>query len=437
MADNNQQLPSTTLVVFGITGDLAGRYLLPALAEICASSDISASLKILGVSRQPAEVKAVLGQRAGRLAGQTSLLQMDYSQPADFAALRQTLVDNGCQQAIFYLAVPPEAVLPIVRQLGQAGLNTSAHKLLLEKPFGTNLASARELIDQTNRYFKEEQVYRIDHYLAKEMAQNIAVFLGSNALFRDVWNNKFIEKIEIVAEESIGIENRKSFYEQTGALRDIVQSHLLQLAALTLMEPCPDVLDFSQLRGRRLAALKQLKAKVGTAVRGQYQGYKQEVDNPGSATETFVSLELESQDPNWQNVPLRLISGKRLAQKLTEIRVYFKKSQAAQTNLLKLRIQPKEAIELELWVKQPGYEQSLQKLPLAFAYQQYFEKLPDAYEQVIVDAIRSRTNLFASSAEVLAAWEILQPVLDMWGGPNAPGLLTYAPGSSPEQILKQ
>lgn len=433
MAATNQKMPSTSLVIFGVTGDLSQRFLLPALSKICQNSDIRAQLQILGVSRQSITAADILKDEYQNIAGQLRTFQADYEQPDDYLKLVAKLKELDSAQTIFYFAVPPEAVLPIVRNLGEAGLNSDSYKLLMEKPFGTDLLSARALIGEIQKYYKEDQVFRIDHYLAKEMAQNIAVFLGSNALFRDVWNRQFIEKIEVIAEESIGVEGRVRFYEQTGALRDFLQSHLLQLAALTLMEPCPDVFDFSQVQGRRLAALKQLRANISDVVIGQYAGYKAEVGNPDSTTETFVSLTLVSGSPTWQGVPIRLITGKKLSQKLTEIRVFFKKSQSAQANLLRLRVQPKEGIEIELWVKKPGYEQDLQMLPLDFNYQQYFDSLPDAYEQVIVDAVRGRGNLFASSQEVLASWEILQPVLDKW--PDLE-LKIYKPGSSIDDVLK-
>lgn len=430
----SQSLPSTTLAIFGVTGDLSRRKLLPALAEICQNSDIRAHLNILGISRQVIDTDMILPSNAQSLAKQFSLLQMDYSDKAEYKKLAAELKKQDADQVIFYFAVPPEAVLPIVNHLGDAQLNSGKYKLLMEKPFGTDLSSAEKLIRETDRHFKEAQVYRIDHFLAKEMAQNITVFLGSNALFRDVWNNQFIEKIEIVAEESIGVEGRGNFYEQTGALRDFVQSHLMQLAALTIMEPCPDVFDFSMVSQRRLAALKKLSVDGRQpAIRAQYKGYAEEIGNPSSATETFVSLQLASSDPKWQGVPIQLTTGKAMAEKLTEIRVHFKKTQSAQTNLLKLRIQPKEAIELELWVKKPGYDDDLQKLPLDFSYSQYFDRLPDAYEQVIVDAVRSRTNLFASSEEVLASWEVLQPVLDDWQADKSK-IKLYKPGSSSNDI---
>jgi len=422
-------LPTTTLAIFGISGDLSKRKLLPALAEICENSEIKASLNILGISRRDINKADVITQDATSLDQQLSLLKMDYSVAEEYEKLKDRLNELGSEQVIFYFAVPPSAVLPIVEHLGQGGLNTDRYKLLMEKPFGTDLKSAGELITQTDKYFNFQQVYRIDHFLAKEMAQNITVFLGSNALFREVWNNKFIEKIEIVAEESLGVEGRGNFYEQTGALRDFVQSHLLQLAALTLMEQGNDSFDFTTISPRRLDALNQLEVDTAKPIdRAQYKGYAEEIGNPKSSTETFVSFSLKSSSPKWVGVPIQLSTGKSMARKLTEIRVYFKKSLSAQTNLLKLRIQPQEAIELDLWVKKPGYEQNLQKLPLDFSYKQHFDRLPDAYEQVIVDAVRSRANLFASSDEVLASWKILQPVLDIWANDKTP-IKIYEPGS--------
>lgn len=427
----NNSLPATTLAIFGVRGDLSQRKLLPALAEICRNPEFKERLEILGLSRLELKASESLPEAAGLLASQFEVLQMDYSKASEYKKLKNKLLQLGSKQVIFYFAVPPEAVMPIVSNLGRTGLNSASFKLLMEKPFGADFQSAKKLIDATDKYFKEEQVFRIDHFLAKEMAQNIAVFLGSNAIFRDVWNNNYIKKLEVVAEESIGIENRANFYEQTGAIRDIVQSHLLQLTALTIMEPCPDIFNFSQMRIHRLAALGQLEAKKNSAIKAQYQGYKDEVGNPDSMVETFAALELRSKDPKWQGVPIRLITGKRLKEKLTEIRIFFKKAQSSQGNVLRLRVQPREGIELDLWVKKPGYEQELQMRPLDFNYGQYFDRLPDAYEQVIVDAVRGRANLFADSQEVLASWRILQPLL----GKND-RLRSYKSGSTVDEILK-
>lgn len=437
-------LPPTLLVVFGITGDLSHRFLLPALSQICASGELKEKLHILGVSRQAKTLDEVLSSELSNLKDQMTLHQMDLAAATDYQSLKQKIAETSQQgetppQVIFYFAVPPAAVLPIIRQLGDAGLNDEHTKLLLEKPFGTDFNSSKQLIEQIDKYYSEDQVYRIDHYLAKEMAQNITVFLGSNTIFTEVWDKDFIEEIEIVASESIGIEGRVGFYEATGALRDFVQSHLLQLAALTLMEPCSDIFDFEEIPKKRLAALSQLKIadqnQLGDSVyRAQYETYADEVRNPNTTAETFVSLKLESSDSRWQGVPIRLITGKNLDQKLTEIRIKFKKNIASASNLLILRVQPREGIEIDLWVKKPGYTRELQKLKLSFAYEQYFGRLPDAYEMVIVDSMRSNHSLFASSAEVLASWRILQPILDHWNM-NSNDLGAYAAGSTIDDVV--
>jgi glucose-6-phosphate 1-dehydrogenase len=438
--DNNSALPATILVIFGITGDLSHRYLLPALAEIANNNKLPEEFKIIGVSRRDIDLNEVLSDKLVCLRPFAQSLQMDLDSNDSYALLKDKITELGSgfksqPEVIFYLSVPPAGVFPIIENLGRNGLNTPNTKLLLEKPFGTDLESAKKLVADTQKHFPENQVYRIDHYLAKEMAQNIVVFLGSNTLFRSLWNNQFIEKIEIEAAEKISIEGRVNFYEGTGALRDIVQSHLMQLAALTIMEPCSHLFDFNELPLRRLDALRSLKLDGNQVVRGQYEGYKQEVDNRASTTETFVFLNLESSDERWQGVPISLATGKNLNKKRTEIRVYFKKVDESEENLLILRIQPDEAIVLQLWVKQPGYERKLQKIPHEFTYSKHFDRLPDAYEQVLVDAIKSNHSLFASSAEVLASWEALEPVLDKWRQ-GSDDIVIYPPGSSSEEVLR-
>jgi glucose-6-phosphate 1-dehydrogenase len=435
-----EKLPPTILVIFGITGDLSHRYLLPALNEVSKSGRLQEDFKIIGVSRREINLEGLFNESEKVLEKYTEVFQMDLELPDSYLALKEKIAQisssfNKNAEIIYYLSVPPPGVLPIIRHLGEEGLNPPNAKLLLEKPFGVDFESAKELIEETAKYFPEKQVYRIDHYLAKEMAQNIVVFLGSNSLFRDVWNNQFIEKIEIEAAEKISIEGRANFYDSTGALRDLVQSHLLQLAALTLMEPCSNIFDFEELPARRLAALKQLKIRMGKSlIRGQYEGYQDEVKNPGSKTETFVSLMAESEDERWKSIPVRLTTGKNLKEKLTEIRVYFKKIDRSEENLLILRIQPREGIEIQLWIKQPGYERKLQKLPLEFTFDKHFKRLPEAYEQVLVDAMQSNHSLFASSDEVLESWRILKPVQEKWSM-NDDDLIIYQSRSASQEIL--
>jgi len=426
-------------VVFGISGDLSHRYLLPALAVIKKAGQTPPDFKVLGLSRKKLTAKDVYSGSTEPLATITEFLQMDYDDDADYLKLKkriQAVSKDEHTQVIFYFAVPPDATPAIIGHLGAARLNGPHAKLLLEKPFGNDLASARKLVRQTAKCFSEDQVYRIDHYLAKEVSQNVSTFLGSNVLFRKIWDKEFIEYIEVIVAEAIGLEGRANFYEKTGALRDMVQSHSLQLAALTLMEPCPNPFDFSDLPQRRLAALKALSlAKLPTSVlRAQHEGYRQEAGNPGSDVETFVALKLFSSSRRWRGVPVYLATGKKMDQKLTQIRVNFKKTNIAEANMLIIRIQPREGIELDLWVKKPGYEKKLEKKTLSFSFEQNFDRLPNAYEQVLVDAIRSDHSLFTSSQEVLASWRILQPVLDYWQKTKG-DLEFYRPGSSITDIV--
>ncbi len=424
----------TKLIIFGITGDLASRKLLPALSNIIMSNTFD-DLSIIGVSRRHVEAYQVLGDHHDGLGATTSLFTMDVSDPAEYTRLRDHIDPQEGEQVLFYLSVPPESSAGIIEGLGASGLNAPNCKLLLEKPFGTNLASARDMNERVDRHFSESQVYRIDHYLAKEMAQNVVTFRGRNALFAHMWNNAVIERIDVIALESIDIEGRASFYEQTGALRDVLQGHLLQLLSLVLLD-LPDDLDWTQLPERRLRALEQVSPADPTrAVRGQYIGYRDEVGNPDSATETFVSVALTSDNPRWQGVPIALTTGKALDRKKTEIRIHFKKTNAAQSNFLIFRIQPNEGIEIHLVAKKPGYEHEFENRALTFAYASD-DRLPDAYEQVLVDAINTRKSLFATSNEVLRAWEIVAPLQQAWQD-NTDDLRLYEPGAKARTIIER
>lgn len=422
----------TKLIIFGITGDLSTRKLLPALSKIIGTGEFD-ELSIIGVSRRHVEQYELLGDHHEQLSGTTAMFTMDLGNPDDYRALRDHIDLQPDEQAIFYLSVPPTSSAQIVEYLGQAGLNGPNTKLLLEKPFGTDLDSARELIDHVARHYDEAQVYRIDHYLAKEMAQNILSFRGRNALFAHVWHGQAIERIDVIALESIDIEGRTHFYEQTGALRDLLQGHLLQLLSLALLD-IPEGFDWTQMPEARLAALQAIRpADPAQAVRAQYRGYKDEVGNPDSQVETFLSVRLQSDDPKWQNVPLNLTTGKAMDRKSTEVRIHFRKNHDTQSNYLIFRIQPQEGIEIDLVTKRPGYEHACDTQRLQFSYPDD-AVLPDAYEQVIVDAIRSKKSLFASSDEVLRAWEIVAPLQAAWQTESS-SLRTYDKGSAAKSIL--
>jgi glucose-6-phosphate 1-dehydrogenase len=434
----------TILVIFGISGDLSRRKLLPALATIDKNGQLPADFTLLGISRRQLAKKDILPAPAKNLAKHLSLLTMDLASQADYKTLKATIADLSQKtgsQVIFYFAVPPAAVLPISRHQGRVGLNHEQTKLLLEKPFGVDLTSAGELIKETDKYFKENQIFRIDHYLAKEVAQNIIVFIAGNALYRNIWNSQYISQIEVIASESIDIEGRAGFFEQTGAMRDIIQSHLLHLTTLVLMNPLPNIFEMKDVPRRRLQALQQLQIlgredTLSNVTRAQYKGYRKEVSNPDSITETFTSMKFESEDERWRGVPIQLITGKALDKKFTEVRIFFKTARDLEGNLLTLRIQPREGLELDLWVKKPGYDTDLARLPLDFTYEQHFgTDLPDAYEQIIIDAVRGRPDLFATSDEILASWTLLEPIRRRWEM-RADDLKFYKKGSNYQTILE-
>lgn len=419
----------TTLVIFGISGDLSRRKLLPALDAIIGTGEFD-NVNILGVSRRDFELPDNISKRVRE---RTSVFKMDLAEARDYLKLKKKLgVDEG-KPVVIYLSVPPLAVSQMVRLLGEAGFNKPNVKVLFEKPFGIDLQSSRDMAKLITEHFEEEQVYRIDHYLAKEMAQNIVMLRRGNALLCRVWDKDSIEAIDIVASEEIGIEGRAEFYEQTGALRDVVQGHLMQLLALTLMK-IPDNFSWTELPRLRLEALEKINpADPEKAVRGQYNGYTQEAGNRKSMVETFVMVPLESEDKNWKGVPIRLITGKALSRKGTEIIIRFKKTLPGQSDTLVLRVQPNEGLAIDISVKKLGYTRELEEHELSFSYPEDAQ-LPDAYEQVLVDSLQSEQSLFTSSDEVIRSWEILQPLLDSWHMSDEPPIV-YERGTSTDKII--
>lgn len=429
----------TILVIIGISGDLASRKLIPALRQIEKAGILPDEFRILGVTRRDLDVKKLL-KNNDQLKKYFEIFKMDLADDASYLTLKNkldTIAENwgGKPQRLFYLSIPPHAVLPIVTNLGQAGLNKDG-KLLLEKPFGVDLPSAQELIAGINKYFSEENTFRIDHYLAKEMTQNLVIFRRANSLFRRTWNRNFIERIQIIASEKIDIEGRTSFYEQTGALRDLVQSHLLQLAALTTMRlPLGD--DWSSIPEARAKALERMAIKTNEkgliARRGQYIGYRNEVMNEKSNVETFTSITLTSSDPEWLDVPIEIVTGKALSEKTTEVKIFYRQDDTREANELVMRVGDREGISVCLWTKRPGYDHATEKHPLDFSYISHYNELPEAYERVFVDAMRGDHSLFTSGSEVLASWKILEPLRRHWEN-SATDLVFYNKSSSIESI---
>jgi len=446
----DNKAPATIFIIVGISGDLARRKLLPALCRIAEAGALPAKYRIIGITRQPnLEVSDLLAKvdKPDYLAGKIELYPMDLQSTEEFRRLDEKLAQIETEfgeetQRLFYLSVPPQISRPIIEELGLSGLAIKPRtKLLLEKPFGVDLESAQELVNYINRYFTPDQVYRIDHYLAKETAQNILAFRQDNALFKRTWNREFIDQIEIIAQEQIGIEGRAVFYEQTGALRDLIQSHLLQLASLVLME-LPEGRDFSDVPKRRQAALVKLRLATKeesnreVVIRGQYEGYQEEAGNPGSAVETLVSVELRSEEECFKGVPIYLRTGKALDEKFSGIRIRYKQEKGYEANELILKLQPDEGVELRLFSKKPGYRYELEEWALKFSFGEYYFRLPEAYEQVLFSALNSDHSLFPLSEEVLAAWEIIAPIQKAWSM-DPSDLIIYPKGSSLEGVLNK
>lgn len=453
------------IVIFGITGDLSKKYLMPALYHLVKNNMLNPKTKIIGVSRKEISV-ASLFENLGldknqakehfdkeafkQLQNITQMQQLDLADERDYANLKLLLDEledsaGTCMDRLFYLSVPPAAYSGIIKNLGESKLNSGcqhasgASRILVEKPFGYDLESAGRLIQETSEYFKEEQIFRIDHYVAKETVQNILTFRFQNHIFDAEWNNQHISKIEVIAKEKIGIAGRAVFYEPLGALRDFIQSHLLQILGIILMEKPAD-LTSDLIHQNKTIALQKLQPvdadKVGSmTVRGQYDSYRDEVSNSDSSTETFAAIKIYSTDTKWQEVPFYLITGKGLEERKTEVKVTFKTENDEPENSLIFRIVPNEGIELDLATKKPGYGSELIKTAMDFSYADDLKSdgHPNAYERVLVDAIKGDHTLFATSDEVLASWRVVEPVIKSWQN-NNPALQIYRLGSNGPDI---
>ncbi len=444
-------------VIFGGKGDLAERKLLPALADLARRGDLGDRYVILGVGRS--EVSDEEYRSFGRAAlegvehgGLTEHLAYHSTKQGGYEGLRQRIETIEAEAGLpgnrtFYLALPAGAFGPTIEGLGNAGLNEGPGftRVVIEKPFGHDLPSAIALNATVHRYFTEEQVYRIDHYLGKETVQNLLVFRFGNTIFEDLWNRDRIESVAITVSESLGVEDRAAFYEQTGAIRDILQNHLIQVLALTAME-VPSAFNAEAVRQEKIKVLRSLRPIApDDVVFGHYtageidgkpvRGYLEEAGVPASSTtETFVAAKLSLESWRWQGVPFYVRTGKRLPQKLTEIAVSFRSppvcmfesmgSCLLNSNLLTIRLQPREGFSLLIDVKVPGEPLALKRIPLSFRYDDTFGKLPDAYETLILDVLVGDQTLFVHSEEVEASWRLFDPLLS---GQEAP--LPYAAGT--------
>ncbi len=448
-------------VIFGISGDLAHRKLLPALASLHANGHLPEQFQIIGVTRQDNyaiehladDVTPFLSEtmrndeHLGTLLEHVTIVANPQSSVDDFRRLRSAIEPivaafGSDTLRLYYLSIPAQAFVRTVQLLGESGHNQrfgderELPRILVEKPFGYDSTSAQELIDGTAQVFRDSEVYRIDHYLAKETAQNILTFRFDNSLFDNSWNTEQISRIKIVAHETIDIEGRAHFYEQTGALRDIIQSHLLQLLALVMMEQ-PASLDSAAIHEQKLAFLRQVRsANPDQAIRGQYSSYRESTENPTSLTETFARLTLSVDSDLWRDTEIVLQTGKGLHEKTTHVEIEFRPADDTQTpNILYFRLAPREGVTIGLRAKRPGLTHATEPVAMSFYYDTSFEaNVSEAYERVIVDAMRGDQSLFASSQEVMESWRIIQPALDRWST-DGTDLIPYELGTDPTTFL--
>lgn len=447
---------SFDIVVFGATGDLSMRKLLPALFLRDAAGQLKPDARILGAARQhlPVEEFRSLAAQAldrylpagafdpdiwARFEQRLDYLAMDVEDAADYAALSGRLRLDCGQVTVYYLAVAPRFFGPICSRLGAAGLNLPCARVVLEKPIGKDSASARAINDAVGAVFPEEQVFRIDHYLGKETVQNLMALRFANSLFEPLWHRGVIDHVQMTVAESIGVEKRGGYYDQSGALRDMVQNHLLQLLCLVAMEP-PVAFEADAVRDEKLKVLQALhrigERDVATkTVRGQYAagavngsavpGYAEEVERPETGTETFVVVKAEIENWRWAGVPFYLRTGKRLPQRRSEIVIQFRPvphlmfpgaSRDVVANRLVIRLQPDEGISLHMMAKVPGPGgMRLRQAPLNLSFAETFQdRQPDAYERLLMDVVRGNPMLFMRRDEVEAAWHWVEPILAGW-----------------------
>ena len=477
-----ERVPDPSVVVlFGATGDLAHRKVLPAIYQLWRTNLLPHEFVLLAIGRRPyddatfrAEIRTSLETHSRVLpldeAAWTSFAQrilyhhFDFHEEGGFEGLATRLetidAEHGTRgNHLYYLATQPSQFAGIIGGLGRVGLDHERHdggwrRVVIEKPFGHDLDSAKRLNREVGKVFRESQVYRIDHYLGKETVRNLLVFRFGNGIFEPLWNRRYVDHVQITVAESIGIESRGSFYEQTGASRDVLQNHLLQIVSLVAMEP-PATFEANALRDEKVKVLRAISevstdARHGDVVRGQYgpgwvaatkvPGYREEEEvDPESETETFIAAKLMIDDWRWSGVPFYVRTGKRLPKRATEIAIQYRavphrlfKDEGVEpdANLLAIRIQPDEGIMLRFGAKVPGLGLDVRSVTMDFTYGSAFNvDSPDAYETLILDALQGDASLFTRADEVEEAWTIVDPIIESWAAAPPPDFPNYDAGS--------
>jgi glucose-6-phosphate 1-dehydrogenase len=478
--EQGQQASPCVMVIFGASGDLTKRKLIPALCNLAKSHLLSTKFAVIGFSYDSITTEAFRAQLSKDIKEfapepvdsklwdwfleRIYYVQGDFQDSAAYEKLKVQIAAAEKAHStegnrFFYLAVSPKFFAPVAKQLGQAGLTQEADgkwaRVIVEKPFGRDLASAKELNRELKKILEEQQIYRIDHYLGKETVQNLMVFRFANAIAEPLWNRNFIDSVQITAAETVGVEHRGGFYETAGALRDMVPNHLFQLLSLTAMEP-PISFDADAVRDKQAEILHAVQVPnpedvITTAVRGQYgEGFEgkdrslayrnEAMVSPTSNTETYVALKLQIDNWRWAGVPFYLRTGKRLSRRTTEIAIQFRRSPFVlfrntkiadlQTNRLVIHIQPDEGISLRFGAKVPGPVMQLGLVNMEFDYARDFGRSHSTgYERLLYDCMIGDATLFQRADMVEAGWRVIQPVLDVWSALPAKQFPNYAAGT--------
>ena len=468
-----------TVILFGASGDLAKRKVIPAMFDLAQHNSLGERYAIIGFARTQmtdesfrttigeaaktiSEVGPIEPAKWNEFSSNLYYSAGEYGNPDSYTQLAKRLAEidkekNLGGNRLFYLSTPPEVYPDIVAQLGRAGLARPANpnswvRIIIEKPFGRDLASAKELNKIVLNVFEEKQVYRIDHYLGKDTVQNLLVLRFGNGIFEPLWNRNYVDHVQITAGETLGVERRGGFYETAGALRDMIQSHVLQLTSLMAVEP-PASFDATAVRNEKLKILQSirpynLEMVAQSVVRGQYApgnangnklaGYRDEPGvTPKSRTETFVAMRVLIDNWRWAGVPFYLRTGKRLAKRTTEIMIQFRcaphlvfRDRNIEPNRLVLNIQPDEGISVSFGAKRPGTEMSIGNVTMNFSYREAFGGTSrSAYATLVNDCLRGDATLFDRGDSVEAAWSIVDPILDVWSAARTGTVPTYAAGT--------